>query len=272
MGGSVTSSERLDALRNNKPDDGAMASEPIGGKPAPGMRAPVFTQAWEPCAFLHWPVAVDAVAPLLPPGCTADTYEGRTWVGLIPLVIRRVQVLGGGAVLHITTFIELNVRLYSIDAEGRPGITFLSLDAERLVPVLVAQSSYRLPYKWSRMSYENIGDEHSWTSLRRWPGPVGARARIRMKAGPPIIDPDPLTDFLTARWNLHTTLPGGHTASAAAEHDVWPLHEATVVELKEDVIAAAGLPAPSGDPHVLFSPGVTARIGPPILVRRHRSA
>lgn len=239
---------------------------PIGSSPA--MRAPVFIQAWEPCAFIHWPVDVDAVTPLLPPGCTADTYEDQTYVGLIPLVIRRVQVFSGRPVRHMSTFTELNVRIYSVDAEGRRGIVFLSLDAERLVAVLAAQASYRLPYNWARMSYENTGDEHRWTSVRRWPGPVGAQARVGVRMGPLIAEPDPLTCFLTTRWNLHTAWPGGHTAYVAAEHDIWPLHEATILDLDENVIAAGGLPAPTGDPHVLFSPGVTARIGPPIRVRR----
>lgn len=245
-----------------------MQPEASTADPLRRMRAPVFIQSWEPCAFLHWPVEVDAVTPLLPPGCIADTFDGQTWVGLIPLVIRRVRVFGGPPVPHLGTFVELNVRLYSVDTEGRRGIVFRSLDAERLVPVLAAQSTYRLPYKWSRMSYEGNGDEHTWTSVRRWPGPVGARARIRVKAGAVIAEPDPLAVFLSSRWNLHTAMPGRRTAYAAAQHDVWPLHEATVLDIEEDVIVAAGLPAPTGAPHVLFSPGVTARIGPPIRVRR----
>ncbi len=245
-----------------------MHPEPISTEPIRRIHRPVFLQSWEPCAFLHWPVDASAVTPLLPPGCTADTYEGKTYVGLIPLVIRRVQVLGRRPVPHLSSFVELNVRLYSVDAEGRRGIVFRSLDAERLIPVLVAQATYRLPYKWSRMSYQKDGDEHSWTSVRRWPGPTGARLTVHLKAGAEIVQPDPLTCFLTARWNLHTTMPGRQTAYAVAEHNVWPLHQATVLDLEEDVIAAAGLPAPIGDPHVLFSPGVTARIGPPKRVTK----
>ena len=69
-----------------------MDPEPITAEPIGRIRTPVFIQTWAPCAFLHWPVDVDAVTPLLPPGCTADTYQGKTRVGLIPLVIRRVQL------------------------------------------------------------------------------------------------------------------------------------------------------------------------------------
>ncbi|MGB9377645.1 MAG: DUF2071 domain-containing protein [Mycobacteriales bacterium] len=244
-----------------------MDPEPITADPTKRIRRPVFIQSWEPCAFLHWPVEVRDVTPLLPPGCQADTFEGRTYVGLIPLVIRRVQLFGRRPLPYVSTFVELNVRLYSVDAEGRRGIVFRSLDAERLLPVLAAQATYRLPYKWARMSYDRSGDEHRWTSVRRWPGPRGARLTTRIRVGAEIAQPDPFARFLTARWNLHTALPGRQTAYAATEHDPWPLYHAEVLELDEDVIAAAGLPTPTGDPHVLFSYGVTARIGRPIRVR-----
>ncbi|MDQ6874934.1 MAG: DUF2071 domain-containing protein [Actinomycetota bacterium] len=246
-----------------------MTVQPDGDQPGPRVRAPVFIQRWEPTAFLHWPVEVADVARLLPPGCEPDTYDGVTYVGLIPLVIRGVRVFGAPPLPRVSTFTELNVRLYSVDADGRRGIVFCSLDAERLVPVIAAQSTYRLPYKWSRMSYRHSGDEHTWTSMRRWPGPVGARAHVRIRVGPPIAEPDGLTLFLTTRWALHTVVRG-RTAYAVAQHDPWPLHRATVLDLDEDVIAAAGLPAPAGEPHVVFSPGVSARIGPPISLARRR--
>jgi uncharacterized protein YqjF (DUF2071 family) len=241
---------------------GSMRPEAVTAEAPHGIPLPVFSQAWEPTAFLHWPIDVEAAAPLMPPGCVPDTFEGRTYVGLIPLVIRRVRVFGARPIPYVSSFTELNVRLYSVDAQGRRGIVFRSLDAERLLPVVTAQSTYRLPYKWSRMSYEQRGEEHTWHSVRRWPGPAGARAHVRIAVGARRPEPDPLAVFLTARWALHTTLPGGRTGRVVTRHPMWALHHATVRELDEDVIAAAGLPAPTGEPHVLFSYGVTARIGP----------
>ncbi|MEP6696437.1 MAG: DUF2071 domain-containing protein [Pseudonocardiales bacterium] len=240
-----------------------MDCEPVRPTAASRVRWPVFTQTWEPTVFLNWPVDPDAAARLMPAGCRPDTFDGITYVGLIPLVIRRVRTLGSPPLPYLGTFTELNVRLYSVDGEGRRGIVFLSLDAERLVPVLVARATYGLPYMWSKMSYEAQGSEHTWHSVRRWPQPRGAHARVRVTAGAPITDPDPLAVFLSARWALHTTLPGGRPARAMAEHLVWALHRATLQELEENVIEAAGLPRPTGEPHVMFSPGVTARIGPP---------
>lgn len=242
-----------------------------GSESGPLVRAPVFIQRWEPTAFLHWPADIADVARLLPPDCEPDTFDGVTYVGLIPLVIRGVRVFGAPPLPHLSTFTELNVRLYSVDTDGRRGIVFRSLDAERLVPVIAAQSTYRLPYKWSRMSYQHSGADHTWTSVRRWPAPVGARTHVRIRVGAAIAEPDELTLFLTTRWALHTVVCG-RTSYAVAQHDPWPLHRATVLDLDEDVISAAGLPAPAGDPHVVFSPGVSARIGPAIAVGGRRRA
>ena len=45
---------------------------------------------------------------------------------------------------------------------------------------------------------------------------------------------------------------------------------AELLEVDETLLTAAGLPAPEGDPVVLWSPGVTVRIGRPRSVRPHR--
>ncbi|HEX4357444.1 MAG TPA: hypothetical protein VH141_07990 [Pseudonocardia sp.] len=36
----------------------------------------------------------------------------------------------------------------------------------------------------------------------------------------------------------------------------YPLHRAELTDPRETVVAAAGLPRPAGEPHVLYSPGV----------------
>jgi uncharacterized protein len=49
-------------------------------------------------------------------------------------------------------------------------------------------------------------------------------------------------------------------ARSNVEHEPWPLHRATVPELDQNLVAAAGLPTPEGDPVVHWSPGVHTRI------------
>ena len=82
-----------------------------------------------------------------------------------------------------------------------------------------------------------------------------------MEVGPRLA-PEELCQFdhyLTARWQLFTTL-GPVLARSSVEHEPWPLHRAVVRELRGDLVTAAGLPEPEGDPVVHWSPGVRTRI------------
>jgi uncharacterized protein len=44
------------------------------------------------------------------------------------------------------------------------------------------------------------------------------------------------------------------------EHEPWPLRRAVVRELETDLVTAAGLPEPAGEPLAHWSPGVRTRI------------
>ena len=244
-----------------------MIVEPLSPVPLHPVRRPVFTQHWGELAFLHWPVDPALVAPLLPPVTTPDLLDGRTWVGLVPFHMSRVRILGTPPLPHLSAFAETNVRLYAVDGDGRRGVVFRSLEAARLLPVLAARWTYHLPYLWARMRLERDGDVRTYTTSRRWPGPRGAGGAVSLRVGERV-EPDELANFLTARWGLYSTWYGGRSAWAPVDHEPWPLHAAELLALDDDLVTTAGLPAPQGAPHVLFSPGVTVRIGRPTLLPR----
>ena len=229
--------------------------------PRPVGRA-VFSQDWTDLTMLHWPVDPGRVAPLLPAGTVPDVLDGVTYVGLVPFVMRGVRIFGTPPLPHLSAFAETNVRLYAVDGAGRRGVVFRSLEAARLLPVLAAQASYRLPYRWARMRVQHGADTVAYQTSRRWPGPRGAGGRVRVRVGAPV-PADELALFLTARWGLFSTWYGGRTAYAPVDHPEWPLHRAELLELSDDLVRAAGLPEPEGAPHVLWSPGVRVRIGRP---------
>jgi uncharacterized protein YqjF (DUF2071 family) len=203
------------------------------------------------------------VAGLLPPGTVPDTHEGRTYVGLVAFRMHRVGWFGLPGVPYLGSFPETNVRLYSVDGHGRRGVVFRSMDASRLIPVVMGRAGFRLPYMWSRMRVRTAGDTVTYTSSRRRPGPRGAYSRIAVRPGAPIEEPTALEHFLTARWGMHNAFFGG-AAYLPNHHPRWPLHRAELVRCEENLIAAAGLPAPRRAPDsVLYSPGVPVRLGRP---------
>ncbi|MGI5350620.1 YqjF family protein [Streptomyces sp. CA-250714] len=225
---------------------------------------PLITQQWLDLTFIHWAVDPAVVVPLLPAGTTPDTLDGSTFVGLVAFRMHRVGWLRLPGVPYLGTFPETNVRLYSVDAQGRRGVVFRSLDASRLVPVLMGRAGFGLPYVWSRMTVRTEGPTVTYESTRRWPGPRGAHSRIVVRPGPRVVEPTELEHFLTARWGMHTAFFGA-PAYLPNVHPRWPLYEAELIECEEDLVAAAGLPAPDGDPiSVLYSPGVPVRFGRPV--------
>lgn len=225
------------------------------------VRWPVMYQTWTAIAFLHWSYPPATVQRLLPDSLKVHTFEGRAWVGVTPFLLEDLRTPVAPALPWFTSFPETNVRTYVRGPDGREGLWFFSLDAARIEPVLAARSAYALPYMWSRMSVERDGPIMRYRGRRRWPGPIPAASRITVEVGA-ALEPAELGEFdhyLTARWQLYTTL-GPVLARSNVEHEPWPLYRATVRELQETLVVAAGLPAPEGDAVAHWSPGVHTRI------------
>ncbi|WP_344220944.1 DUF2071 domain-containing protein [Kribbella sancticallisti] len=47
-------------------------------------RPVILRQGWRDLSFVHWAVEPDAVAHYFPAGTQPDTFEDRTYVGLVP--------------------------------------------------------------------------------------------------------------------------------------------------------------------------------------------
>ena len=227
---------------------------------SPGLtHRAVMTQRWQRVSFLHWPYEPDQVQRHLPRGLEVDTFKGVAWVGLVAFEMVDIAPAGLPAIPRLGTFPETNVRTYVKGPDGSPGVWFDSLEAERLLPVLVARTAYRLPYFWSRMRLEETAGGVQYLSRRRWPGPRGVGGPIAVEIGAPIADPGSLDAFLTARWRLFT-VANRQIRSAEVAHPPWPLYEARATEVSIDLITAAGYPRPVGAPFGLYSPGVPVSV------------
>jgi uncharacterized protein len=237
-------------------------AEPVT-RDAPPLRGRVIsTQSWRDVSFLHWAVDPAVVAPLLPPGTRPDVFEGRTYVGLVPFRMVGVTVGRGVALPHLGSFLETNVRVYSVDGTGRRGVVFLSLDAERALVVPTVRLLVGPPYRWARMRFDRTGDTVTYETRVRTSGD-GPACRVVVRVGEPY-DASPLDDFLTARWGAHVRRRRG-TTFVPNQHPPWPLRRTEVVELEDGLLAAVGLPGVSHRPpdHVAFSDGVYAEFARP---------
>nr|WP_233211102.1 DUF2071 domain-containing protein [Mycobacterium sp. shizuoka-1] len=220
-------------------------------------------QSWLDLTFVHWPVRPDDVAHLYPPGTRPDVFGPLTYVGLIPFRMGHTALATTAALPYFGTFAETNVRLYSIDDAGRHGVLFRSLETARLAVVPAVRATLGVPYSWARMRITRAGADITYDSVRRWPH-RGLRSRVAVRVGAPV-EPTPLEIWLTARWGAHTR-KAGRTWWVPNEHERWPLQSAQLLELDDELVAAAGVRT-AGDPlRVLYSPGTRTRFGRPNVV------
>lgn len=218
---------------------------PIGDPDALDPHAPplpgraVIRQRWSDFVFLHWRVSPERVAAFMPPGTRPDVdANGDAWVGLIPFVLSDHAFVPLPPVPGLGTFIEINVRTYSIDDAGRRGVVFRSLDAEQLPSVLAARALFGLPYQWMRAEQHIADGTLEYRSCRR----TGFRptTHIHARPGTTAVDSE-LSRFLTARWGFHERHLG-RTLYARNAHEPWTLVDAELLHLDDQLLAAAGFP------------------------------
>ena len=232
-------------------------------------RAVMMNQRWRDLTFLHWALDPVRVAHHMPPGVRPDTLHGLTYVGLIPFRMVGAGLARSRGVPWFGTFLETNVRLYSVDETGRRGIVFLSLDADRSPVVVGARVAFGLPYRWARMRYDVSGDVHTYDARLRRPGRrVESHVVVRAGARRPSTE---LDDFVSARWGLHVRW-WGRTLYVPNRHEVWPVHDAELLALDDGLLASVGFPDLTARPpdHVAFSPGVRTEFGFPGNASRPR--
>jgi len=234
--------------------------------PQHSVRRAVMVQHWTDIVFCHWRYDPAVVQELLPNGVEVDTFDGSAWVGLIPFHMDGLGVPGVAPLPYVGSFPEVNVRTY-VRAGNRRGVWFMSLDIDRWLPALVALLGYRIPFCVGDVRHVRIGDRVMSSVRRKWPSARYHSAQMSVLVGEPVADDD-LSRFLTARWGLVANPFRSRPVWAPVDHPAWSLHSATVSELDAGVVAAAGLPYPTGEPHVLYSPGVPVRIGAPRLLER----
>lgn len=228
----------------------------IGPSRRPDDR-PAGFQRWRNLAFLHWEVPAESIAELIPEALTVDTFEGRAYVGVVPFTMKDVSPWWSPSVPGISNFHELNVRTYVHLRGETPGVWFFSLDAAATLAVIAARAGWRLPYHRASMEMEIAGDVVRYRSRRLWPGPRPAEFSARYRIGEAIGDATPGTfeHFLAERYVLFADTGGG-LSKGIVHHRPYPLHRAELIDLDQNIVSAAGLPAPSGPPHILYSPGV----------------
>ncbi len=213
-----------------------------------------WSQSWCDLLFAHWPVPVAAVRPLVPAALAVQTFDGSAWVTVVPFRMVDVTRRPWPPVPGLSTFPELNVRVY-VEAGGKPGVFFLSLDAANPLVVWFARTFFHVPYFQAQMELVPDGEGFHGRCRRR-AGSSGATApaqfevRYRPVSAARAAQPGTLEYFLTERYCLYAHAPDGSLYRAEVHHKPWPLQQAEAEIMTNTIPAADGLPL-AGPPALL---------------------
>ncbi len=213
-------------------------------------------QTWSKLLFAHWPVPAEAIAPLLPPGLTLETWDGSAWLGLVPFRMEDVRLRRLPPFPGTSTFPELNVRTY-VTTRGTPGVWFFSLDATSLPAVLAARATFRLPYFAAHMRCDVHGDTITYASRRRRTSRSASAAVFVARYHPTGLSftprPGTLEYFLTERYCLYAMGADGRLLRAEITHAPWRLEPAEAEITTNTMASAAGIALPDTAPLLHYS-------------------
>jgi uncharacterized protein YqjF (DUF2071 family) len=173
-------------------------------------------QQWHQNLFLHWQFDPAAIAALLPEGLKIDTINGKGWMSMVAFSVRKLRPRFLPAFPPISNFHEVNLRTYVI-RDGIPGIYFLSIEAQKLLPALLARAFIGLPYIKSEINRSG----NIYCSKNR-------KLMLELKAEydplPGIVPASGLDYWLTERHALYQE-NGSKLYRIDIQHKPWPLQQ-----------------------------------------------
>ena len=224
-------------------------------RPWPRPRTPwVLAMRWHDLLFMHWPVPPAWLRPHIPARLTLDTFAGTAWLGVVPFHMTGVGPRGLTWLPGLSAFPELNVRTY-VQAEGKPGVWFFSLDATNPLAVRGARAIFHLPYMQARMAVRHEGDTIRYTSCRTQRGTSAAAFQGCYRPCGPVFlaQPGTLEHWLTARYCLYSMNRAGHVFRGEIDHAPWPLQAATAAVTVNTMTQPLGFDVPATPPLLHFA-------------------
>jgi uncharacterized protein len=242
-------------------------------------------QHWGKLLFMHWPLEVETLRPLIPVQLSIDTFDGKAWIGVVPFTMWGIRASFLPPLPGTSAFHELNVRTY-VHYQGMPGVWFFSLDAANSLAVWGARKFYHLPYFNADMKLKQDGDAIRYSSRRtdemtyaeffsheslHFPRKLSAdphdrpRAELDMdwKIGAPLPQAQvgSIDFFLTERYCLYA-LKDGEIYRARIFHEPWRLQTAAIGSLRSTMIDSLEISQPGGPPLLHYAESIAVDIWP----------
>jgi uncharacterized protein len=222
----------------------------------------VMHQRWQDLLFLHWACDASRIQQRLPPGLHVDTFDGQAWIAVVPFFMRGIRPRFCPPVPGISDFLELNLRTYVHDEEGRAGVWFDSLDCDQRLAVWTARTLFHLPYQHATMSATQTDDGWIQYQSQRQGSVHRSEFRYRLHASSRLAEPGSLEFFLAERYLLFADTPRGRRVGRV-HHSPYALCEVDLEAWDDELFRLNGYPLPGRRPdHVMGSKGVDVTVYP----------
>jgi len=207
------------------------------------------TQTWHNLLFAHWPCPLDELRPLIPAGLELDTFHGQAWVGVIAFRMTGIRLRGFPIVPAVERFPEINVRTY-VTMGNKPGVYFLSLDADNPTAIAIAKPWFHLGYRNASISFEMCEETVNFRSTRTQRGQppadfLGSYKPISEMRNYPA---GTLENWLTERYCYYSPNRRGDIYRGEVHHAHWPLHLAQAEIVTNTMALSHGILLPDTQP------------------------
>ena len=229
----------------------------------PPLTPVIMYQEWRHLRFLHWRIPATQIQSRLPAGLHVDTFDGSAWLGIVPFKMARVRPRFLPCVPGLSDFLELNLRTYVYDDQGRPGVWFFSLDANQALAVLIARKAFNLPYEVAAMQSLKSQGELIYQSRRKSDSVEQSFRYPLQPTNAQISSPDTLEFFLLERYRLFAETKSGQIISGQVHHEPYEFAPCEVPAYSTRLFELNGFEAPSNPPEsVLLANPVKVQIHP----------
>jgi uncharacterized protein len=214
----------------------------------------VMKQTWHDLLFAHWEIDEDIIRPLIPKSLELDTFDGKAYIGVVPFTMSGIRLRCLPPIPFTSQFPEINVRTYVTYKGEKPGVFFLSLDAENLIAVKTARAFFRLPYYYAKISvvkdrksiiYQSSRKEHNSSEFcfqaSYWPTSKSFLAKENS-----------FDYWLTERYCLYTT-HHNKLYRGDINHEPWKLQHADAQILKNTMLPNSGVNFETTQPILHYS-------------------
>lgn len=154
-----------------------------------------YYQEWNNALFLHWKIPIEILRNLVPRKLKIDSFDDTYYISLVAFTMEKIRPKFMPSISIISNFHEINLRTY-IENNGKKGVYFLNIEAEKLLSTLIAKSLSRLPYEKSKITRTH----KTYTSKNK---NKGLFLDTEFEVGQPITQKTELDKWLTERYCLY---------------------------------------------------------------------